>query len=156
MEISDAQHAAFVLGHGWNLEHYRAPGATRGGRRRALIEPVDPLSLEPGQQVRFLGDRRWWDVRAVSAHHVVLTRTRNFGSEGLSYTIVSWTQGRRGLHSSWGHWPIDTNEQCQAIADAMDAGAGEANAMNGELEFSERRAIRLDIAAVRVPRTAAA
>lgn len=153
MSITTEQRAAFAEAAAWNDEHYNRE-ATRYGRRRAEQHAIAPVPLQPGDQVRFTRDRRWWDVRAISptGDHVVLTRTQDFGRDELIYTVVSWSQGRRGPHGSYGSWPIDTDEQCAAIAAAMDRGTDRAQ--SGGIELSERRAIRTAIDLIR-PRVAA-
>lgn len=110
----------------------------RSGRLRAATEPINPLPLTVGMQVKFLSDRRWWTVRATNPACAVLTRTGNFG-QGLQYTVIVWAEGRRGPHGSWGH-EANTDEGCAKIAEDVAAGT---------LELSERRAIRLDLEAVR-------
>lgn len=156
--ITDAHRETFARNHAWNREHYGANPAeyrdlTRTGRRRAPQEGVEPIALHVGEQVRFLNSRRWMLVRAVSDRHAVLTCTQEFTERALSYTIISWPQGRRGPHSSYGPWGIDTDDQCAAIVAAMDAADPERGAGTGQLELSERRAIRLDIDTIRRPRT---
>lgn len=110
----------------------------RSGRRRAPIEPIEPILLDVGMKVKFLGDRRWWTVRAVNPAAVVLTRTAAF-STGLTYTVVVWSEGRRGAHTSWGH-EANTDAGCVRIAADIKA---------GKLELSERHAVRLDLESVR-------
>lgn len=146
--MTDEQRAAFTEAAQWNAEHYTRE-ATRYGRRRAERHAIPPVPLHPGEQVRFADDRCWWDVRAVSVSgdHVVLTRAQSFGRAGLLYTVVCWSQGRRGPHGSWGSWPVETDEQCAAIAEAMDRGL--AGDLGGGIEMSERRSIRTAIVLAR-------
>lgn len=146
--ITEQQREVFLEADEWNRTHYTRQ-AMRTGRRRAPRSPMKAVALRVGDRVKFHSDRRWWDVRAVSpsGSHAVLTRTQAFGREGLVYTIVSWTEGRRGPHTSLASWPIDTEEQCDAIAAAMDSGADAQSGIG--LALSERYSIRLDVAAVR-------
>lgn len=134
---------AFRRMHEWNVREYsgRAPGSPR---HRAPRVPIGPIEMAPGERVKFYGDRRWWDVRAVGRRHVVLTRTRDFGRGGLLYTVIAWAEGRRGPHGSWGHG-AETDEQIAETLAALEA---------GEIDMSERHSIRLDLEAVRAAREA--
>lgn len=108
-------------------------------RRRPDKEPMAPLPLRVGQQVKFLGDNRWWTVRASNMTCAVLTRPENFGKPGLRYTVIVWAETRRGPQVSWGLGAV-TDEQCHEMAEAFTA---------GRTELSERRAVYLDLAKVR-------
>ncbi|MDQ8040640.1 hypothetical protein RDI86_02100 [Cellulosimicrobium sp. XJ-DQ-B-000] len=113
------------------------------GRTRAQREPIDRfVDLVPDQRVKFLNEPRWWTVQAVSDDKdvVVLTRKAAFSREIL-YTIIVWSEGRRGPHDSWGHG-AETREECEEIARDFDGDV--------KLALSERRAIYLDIAKVEV------
>lgn len=107
-------------------------------RPRAVKSPITPIPIEAGQEVKFLGDRRWWKVRAANTACAVLTRPAAFG-QGLVYTVIVWSEGRRGPHVSWGH-EATTDEGCNRIADDVAAGT---------LALSERRAVSLDLARIR-------
>lgn len=127
--------------HEWNVEHY---GAGRGvgvvaGRRRAPQVAIEPIELVVGDRVKFYGDRRWWDVRAVDREYVVLTRTGDFGGTVPRYTVIAWAEGRRGPHGSWGH-AAETDAEIAATLAAL---------VSGQVEMSERRSIRLDIESIR-------
>lgn len=123
--------------HQWNLGHYNED-AMRYGRTRAPQEPMEPLAIEAGQKVKFYGDRRWWGVRASGGDYVVLTRDAEFG-RGTLYTVICWSQGRRGPHNSWGYGAT-TPEKINAMLKAL---------VVGDIELSERHSVRLDIERVK-------
>lgn len=110
---------------------------TPTGRTRAyMVEVREPEVLD--SQVKFLGDRRWWNVRASNDQYAVLTTPGYFGRE-MQYTIIDWNEGRRGPHDSWGYGTI-TDEDC---AEALDA------ITTGDIHLSERYSIYLDFKATR-------
>lgn len=97
-----------------------------------------PLPLQVGMQVKFVGDRRWWEVRATNEACVVVTRGGDFGRKSR-YTVIVWGEGRRGPHVSWGHEAV-TDDGCATIA---------ADIFAGKLELSPKRSILLDLEKVR-------
>ncbi len=123
--------------HQWNLDHYNNE-AMRYGRRRAPQEPMEPLALEAGQKVKFYGDRRWWEVVMPTDDYVVLTRDAEF-NRGTLYTVICWSEGRRGPHNSWGY-PAKTYQEIGDMVIAL---------YNGDIELSERGSVRLDIERVK-------
>lgn len=127
----------FQANHRWNQQQ-QAIQSGGHSRPRAPKFLIAPIPLEVGQEVKFLGDRRWWKVRAANAVCVVLTRSAAFG-QGLIYTVIVWSEGRRGPHASWGH-EATTDEGCNRIADDVAAGT---------LALSERAAISLDLEKIR-------
>lgn len=110
-----------------------------GSRRRALEHPMDPVPLQPGHQVKFLGDRRWWTVQAANSVCAVLTRSPDFGKPGAVYTVIVWAETRRGPQFSWG-LSAATPELCADMAAAFAA---------GRTQLSESRAIYLALETVR-------
>ncbi|MBA3019677.1 hypothetical protein [Propionicimonas sp.] len=136
--INDLLKAAaeqFHANHGLNQAQI-SPG--RPFRLRAPIAPVEPIPLQVGHQVKFIGDRRWWTVRACNPKCAALTRSGDFGRDAV-YTVIVWAEGRRGPHVSWGHESI-TDAGCEQIATDVAAGT---------LALSERRTISLDLERVR-------
>jgi len=125
--------------------HYTNGGLVHAaGRTRARREPFERfVDLAVGQRVQFHAPaRRWWTVEAVSADGdvVVLTRqNRDFGRDEGHYTIIVWSEGRRGPHGSYGYG-AETREECEAIARDFDGDV--------TLALSERRSIYLDIARI--------
>jgi len=139
VEIPAAIAARLASNHRTNrgLEH-------AGGRTRAQAAPFERfVDLVVGQRVQFHAPaRRWWTVEAVRADGdvVVLTRqNRDFGRDEQQYTIIVWSEGRRGPHNSWGYG-AETREECERIARDFDGDV--------TLALSERRAVYLDIAKI--------
>lgn len=87
-------------------------------------QPVAPVAMCLGQRVRFESDRRWWTVRGVTADTVVLTRQAAFAPAGTRvYTVIDWRAGVRGPVNVIGQgWDIDTDEECQHLADLVSDG----------------------------------
>jgi hypothetical protein len=100
--------------------------------------------LAVGEQVKFYGDRRWWDVRAIAGGFVVLTRGGDFGQEPV-YCVIAWDLGWRGPQGRWGYGAI-TDEQCAQLARALDGHPQEGREAP---ELSTRASVRVDLAAVR-------
>ena len=75
------------------------------------VEPMKPVALAVGQQVKLDGERQWWAVRGVAGEHVaVLTRQAPFRRRGaLEYTVLDWRSGVRGPVNVIGQgWGVDT------------------------------------------------
>lgn len=126
----------------FTTNHTRNQGLVhKRGRSRATSSPIDPVDMPVGSRVKFLGDRRWWTVAATDGERVVLTRTGDFGRPPV-YTVIVWSQGRRGPHNSWGY-PALTREDCERIVKGMAVDSGYPR-----LDLSERGAVFLDLEAV--------
>ena len=111
------------------------------GERAYPATAVKPLGLQVGDDVRFYGmptpfGARRTTVRAVTEHYALCTWPREQGDG--EYTVISWQDGWRGPHGSWGHG-VATDEDCRAALAALEA---------GEIEMSHRHSIHLDISAV--------
>lgn len=53
--------------------------------------------LHVGDQVKFAGDHRWWEVRAADRRYMIAVRQEAFQPKGvLRYTIIDNTQDVRG------------------------------------------------------------
>lgn len=123
---------------GFTSEHAR--------RWARLTRRAAAADLRAGDRVQFAADPSWWQVRATSpsGNYVVLTQP---AGAAAAYTVISWPQRRRGPHTSQSPWPIETDEQCGAIAIALDFGA--ATSFTSGLVISEQHAVPLAIHAVR-------
>jgi hypothetical protein len=84
-------------------------------------QPMEPVAMQAGQRVKLDTDRRWWTVRGLTAHTVVLTRQAEFQARGaLVYTVIDWRAGVRGPVNVVGQgWDVDTDEQCQQLAELV-------------------------------------
>lgn len=91
-------------------------------------EPMTPVVMEVGQRTRLDGERQWWTVRAAAGQDiVVLTRQAPFRQRGaLEYTVLDWRSGVRGpvnvIGQGWRLESVDSDAQCQELADAVHAG----------------------------------
>lgn len=87
-------------------------------------EPMPPVAMAVGQRVKLSAERQWWTVRAVAGPVVVLTRQAQFRRRGsLEYTVMDWRLGVRGPVDVIGHgWYVDTDEQCQDLAEQVRDG----------------------------------
>lgn len=87
-------------------------------------EPMEPVEMAVGQRVKLDAERRWWTVRGRAGEVSVLTRQAPFRREGaLEYTVLDWRAGVRGPVNSLGQgWDVDTDEQCQELAELVRDG----------------------------------
>lgn len=129
--IAEPTREFFEDGHRANAA-YRVPQAW--GRPRAAKRPVRPVDLVVGGRIKFLGDRRWWTVEATTEHYAIATRSGDFGRDSR-YTVIAWSEGRRGPHNSWGYGAT-TRAECEETLRALEA---------GEIEMSERASVHLDL-----------
>lgn len=128
--------SVFTENHEKNLA-IRATLEATGGRPRAYSnEAVTPLDIRVGDTVRFHGLRTRGPIRCK-----VLTTTNNYVACALPsgrYTIISWRDGWRGPHGSYGHG-MTTDEECRAALDALE---------KGDIDMSHRGSVYLDIHSV--------
>lgn len=132
----------FRAGHDWNTR-YRPLGYRA---QRAPIYNYDRTVLEVGDRLRFYGEKRSvWTVRAVAddihsrygwTRTLAVATTTLFGNP--SYCALSTLRGIRGPHDSWGHGAV-TDEDCVRTAAAL---------ASGEIDFSARNSVRLDLRSV--------
>lgn len=102
-------------------------------------EPAEPIALEVGQRVKLSRDgRKWWTVRGVTEHTVVLTRQAEFRAKGvLTYTVIDWRAGVRGPVNTIGQgWDVDTAEDCQELAELV---------ADGDWSISHRNWVPIDV-----------
>ncbi|ORA45345.1 hypothetical protein BST46_25295 [Mycobacterium timonense] len=86
---------------------------------------MTPVTMTVGQRVKLDHERQLWTVRGVAGEDVaVLTRQAPFRRRGaLEYTVLDWRAGVRGPVNVIGQgWDVDTDEQCQQLADLVRAG----------------------------------
>lgn len=111
------------------------------GRRAYPPAPVQPLDLHVGDTVRFHGLRtsglRKTTVRAVTEHYALCAWSSRPKGTG-EYAIISWRDGWRGPHGSYGHGAT-TDKECRETLAALEA---------GQIEMIHRNAVFLDIAQV--------
>ncbi|MGJ6127381.1 hypothetical protein QN239_32905 [Mycolicibacterium sp. Y3] len=96
-------------------------------------EPMTPVTMAVGQRVRLDAERGWWTVRAVAGEDVVvLTRQAPFRRRGaLEYAVLDWRAGVRGPVNVIGQgWDVTTDEQCQELADLVQAGKWSVSVRN--------------------------
>lgn len=110
-------------------------------RRAYPSNPMEPLDLQVGDAVRFYGIRTnapiRTAVRATTEHYALCTWQST--TKGVdAYTIISWRDGWRGPHGSYGHG-ANTDEECRDTLSYLES---------GQIEMSQRAAIYLDIAGV--------
>lgn len=87
-------------------------------------EPMTPVDMAVGQRVKLDSERQWWTVRGNAGEVVVLTRQAPFRRRGvLEYTVLDWRSGVRGPVNVVGQgWDVDTDEQCQELAELVHGG----------------------------------
>jgi hypothetical protein len=104
-------------------------------------QAVQPTALRVGQRVKLDTDRRWWTVRGLPDHTVVLTRQAEFCRRGaLVYTVLDWRAGVRGPVNSLGRgWAVDTDEQCQELSELV---------CDATWEISQRSWLPIAVAAI--------
>jgi hypothetical protein len=94
-----------------------------------------------GDAVKFEGDRRWWTVKATTEHFAALTRTQDFGRDGLAYTVIDWEKGVRGpcnlIGQGYGNGVYDDAE-CVAMLAEFENALTEDPAMVAALARGER------------------
>ena len=103
---------------------------------------VTPRPLVVGERLKFVDDRRWWTVKAVTEHFAALTRQVSFQPTGtLCYTVVDWRNGIRGacnlVGQGWGNGTY-TERECAAMLARFES---------GDLEVSHRNWVPLEFAA---------
>lgn len=121
-------------------ELYQRNAQRRPEQRAYPLAPILPMDLRVGDRVQFLGLRRGpglmrTTVRAVTEHYALCSWS-NFGAS--NYAIISWRDGWRGPHGSWGHG-AETDEQCREVLEDLERGV---------IEMSHRRSVYCDIAQV--------
>lgn len=108
--------------------------AQRSAQRRYYqAEPMTPVAMTMGQRVKLDSERQWWTVRGVAGEDVVvLTRQAPFRRRGaLEYTVVDWRAGVRGPVNTIGQgWDVDTDAQCQELAELVQAGKWAVSSRN--------------------------
>ena len=95
--------------------------------------PVEPLSLTPGDKLRFAEEPNTpYKVRATSEHFALLTRQQPFRPMGVYlYTVVDWRNGVRGPINVVGQgWECKTDEQCRDLIAELEAGEWEVSHRN--------------------------
>lgn len=112
----------------------------RPGQRAYPSTAIRPLDLQVGDRVQFFGEHSGkgllrTTVRAVTENYALCSWSR-FGQ--TQYAIISWRDGWRGPHGSWGHG-AESDEACREALDALE---------DGSIEMSHRRSVFCDIAAV--------
>lgn len=87
-------------------------------------EPMTPVEMAVGQRVKLDTERRWWTVRGRVDDVAVLTRQAPFRPLGAwQYTVLDWRAGVRGPVNTIGQgWDVDTDEQCQELAELVRDG----------------------------------
>lgn len=110
-------------------------------RRAYPSNPMEPLDLQVGDDVRFYGIRTnapiRTTVRAATEHYALCTWPSTMKGE-TAYAIISWRDGWRGPHGSYGHG-ANTDEEYRDTLSALES---------GQIEMSHSAAIYLDIAEV--------
>lgn len=95
-------------------------------------EPMTPVAMTVGQRVRLGSERQWWTVRGRVDDVAVLTRQAPFRRRGaLEYAVLDWRAGVRGPVNTIGQgWKIDTDAQCQELAELVRDGKWSVSARN--------------------------
>lgn len=101
---------------------------------------IDGIEYATGDDIRFEGERNWWQVRASSGRWVVVTRQAPFQPTGtLWYAIIDRTDRVRGavdlLGGGWGDGTY-SDQQCAELLSALQA---------GQVEVSHRNRVPLNI-----------
>ncbi len=108
---------------------------------RRIAAAVTPRPLKVGDRVKFIGDRRWWTVRAVSEHFAALVRQVEFRPAGtLYYTVLDWRNGVRGPCNLSGQGYGDgsySEAECARLLAEFEA---------GDLEVSHRNNVAIKFA----------
>lgn len=125
-------HSPFAAGRDWN-RLYRPEGYRAIEERHSA-----PVQIEVGDRLRYWCEKRLvWTARAVAGEgDIVVATTSIFGKP--SYLATSFNRGIRGPHGSWGHAAV-TDEDCVRTAAAL---------ASGEIDFSARNSVRLDLRSV--------
>jgi hypothetical protein len=103
---------------------------------------VTPRPLVVGERLKFVDDRRWWTVKAVTEHFAALTRQVPFQPTGtLCYTVVDWRNGIRGacnlIGQGWGDGKY-TEQECAEMLARFESDDLEVSHRNWvSLEFAE-------------------
>lgn len=105
-------------------------------------EPMTPVDMAVGQRVKLDAERQWWTVRGRVDDVAVLTRQAPFRRRGvLEYTVLDWRAGVRGPVNTIGQgWDVDTDEQCQELAELV---------RDGKWAVSSRNWLPIDVAEVK-------
>lgn len=125
-------HSPFAAARDWNTL-YRPEGY------RAIEEHLKaPVQIQVGDRLRYWCEKRLvWTARAVDGDgDIVVATTKILGQP--SYLATSFARGIRGPHDSWGHAAV-TDEDCVRTAAAL---------ASGEIDFSARNSVRLDLRSV--------
>lgn len=113
-------------------------------QQRLYYQPelMEPVTMNLGQRVKLDSERRWWTVRGCAGEVVVLTRQAPFRRRGaLEYSVVDWRAGVRGPVNAIGQsWDVDTDEQCQELAELV---------RDGKWSVSVRNWLPIDVTEVR-------
>jgi hypothetical protein len=120
--------------------------------------PVTPFPLSVGDRVKFVGDRRWWTVKAVTDNFAALTRQAEFERAGtLCYTVVDWRNGVRGacdlLGQGWGDGSY-TEAECAEMLAAFEVPPWDPDNLDPNqvyhhrLEVSQRNWVPIEFAEV--------
>ncbi len=95
-------------------------------------EPMTPVDMAVGHRVKLDAERQWWTVRGRVDDVAVLTRQAPFRRQGAwEYTVLDWRAGVRGPVNTIGQgWDVDTDEQCQELAELVRDGKWAVSSRN--------------------------
>lgn len=110
-------------------------------RRAYPSHPMEPLDLQVGDTVRFYGIRTnapiRTTVRATTERYALCTWPSTTKGEA-AYAVISWRDGWRGPHGSYGYG-ANTDEECRDTLSALES---------GQIEMNHSAVIYLDIAEI--------